>query len=204
MHPRSPGGFGGSNHRPDAIWPGKQEFFDQVDFAVALFQINPQLPEIRELKASYDDLAVPHRSSMPPLHYLRRLSPHYTVYIRPDGEVYVAEDPLGSRLLTIGSVIRHHIPNLDEKLEEVVVDNRGLHLYGEPGMSRLATVGGLHIDPHRLADPGNRHQYACRLIAEFTGVELNWQAHVRHTRSIAVTRQNDRWHVKIVPPPTEH
>ncbi len=201
MHPQSPHSAGSSDGPRLVEWPSKSVFIDKVDFAVELFRLDPSLPEIQLLKNSYDDLSVPHRGNMPPMYYLRLLNPNHTVSVRPDGEVYIAEDPLGTRILDIGSIIRHHIPNLDDKLEEIVVDNRGLHLYGEPNMSRLATVAGLHIDPYRLADPGNRYAYACKLITDFTGVELDWQTHVRHTRSIAVTRDVDHhWQAKTVPP----
>jgi hypothetical protein len=184
-------------------WPNKEEFTRRVSFAVQLFELDPELPEIKQLKDDYDMLSTPHPGNLSPMDYLRRLNPNYTVYVRPDGEVFVAEDPAGSRILGVASIIRHHLKDLDQRLEEVAVDYRGLHLYGEPGMSRLATVGGLHIDPHRLADPGNRHERACQLIREFTGVELQWRPLVRHTRSILVTRDHDRsnWRVKIVPPP---
>lgn len=200
MHPQPPEQ---TTPRRSQDWPSKEEFIRRIGFAVQLFELDPELPEIQRLKDDYDRLSLPYPGNMPPLYYLRRLNPNYTVSVRPDGEVFIAEDPAHSRILSVAALIRHHLPDLDQRLEEVAVDYRGLHLYGEPGMSRLASVGGLHIDPHRIAEPGNRHERACELIREFTGVELSWRPLVRHTRSIMVTRDHARgdWRVKIVPPP---
>jgi hypothetical protein len=181
-------------------WPSRDVFIAQVNFAVALFRLDPSLSEIRWLKDNYNELANPQSVTMPPMYYLERLNPHYTVYIRPDGEVYVAEDPIGFRILNISSVVRHHLPHIDAELAQVVADNRGLHFYSRFPRRKLATAGGLPIDPHRMADPGNRYQYACALIEEFTGQKLDWRQHVGRTKTITVTRDGDSWFVAIEPP----
>jgi hypothetical protein len=175
-------------------------FARQVDFAVALFKLDPTLPEIGWLKANYGELSNPQTPVMPPMYYLSRLNPHYTVYTRPDGEIYVAEDPINYRLLSIGSVIRHHVPHLDEQLAKVVADGQGFHLYSRFHDRKMATAGGVPINPNRMADPGNRYQYACALIEEFTGQQLDWRKHVGQTRVITVTRDGDSWLVDIEPP----
>lgn len=185
---------------PTPQWPSEEVFARQVDFAVALFKLDPTLPEIGWLKNNYAALSNPQTLVMPPLYYLSRLNPHYTVYIRPDGEVYVAEDPIGYRLLNIGSVIRHHVPHLEEQLVRVVADGQGFHLYSQFHDRKLATAGGVAINPNRLADPGNRYHYACALIEEFTGTQLNWRDHVGRTKTITVTRDGDTWLVDIEPP----
>jgi hypothetical protein len=125
-------------------------------------------------------------------------------YVHPNGELYISEDPHGDRILQLDSLIRHHIPSIEARLQQVVVNDRGLHLFGYPNNCRLATAVGLHIDPQRLADPGNRYAQACKLIATFTGLELSWRPLVRHTRSITVSRERKRWRAKILPPPARH
>jgi hypothetical protein len=182
-------------------WPDQEEFIRQVDFAVKLYELDPNLPEVQALKDDYDRLSNVRSSRLSAAFYLRKLNPHRSVRIRPDGEVYIAEDPLGDRQLGVASLIRHHVPHVDSRLGRIIADDAGLHLLELPRRRPLATVASLPIDPRRPADPGNRYQAICELILEFTGVPLRWRDHVGHTAVITVTRLDGNWHTTLQPPP---
>lgn len=177
--------------QPENAWPGHEEFCRQVDFAVQLFELDPNTPEIQELKDAYDVLSTGLGPGM--MWYIRKLNPNETVSVSDNGHIYIREELFG-RVLKLWTIIRHH--TRDTKLTMFVANGSGFHAHSAYG--QRITAGGIPINPRRMADGGERYHYACELIREFTGIELDWRDHIGRTKTITVTLQDDgSWKVEL-------
>lgn len=173
-----------------------EKFCEYVDFLVELYLLNPELPEIVTLKEEADQIVA---MGMPrPHYYLAMLNPKADIHER-DGVPVVLERWLG-HVLRAWSLARHHCPDIDEELVKIIVDQSGAHLITNhyTREREVFWVLAAAINPHRLADPGNRYEIACELIRQFTGIHIDFVEHVGSTRSITVTRElGGNWQVEF-------
>jgi hypothetical protein len=172
-----------------------KKFREYVDFLVELYLLDPVLPEIISLKEQAEELVsldVPR-----PYYFLAMLNPAHDIH---DYEgVKVLEERQFGHILQAWSLARYHCPRLDEDLIKIVVDGQGAHLFiSFMREHEVFWVRGAAINPHRLADPGNRYEIACELIRQLTGIEINYREQVGLTRKITVTRDVDGvWQVEF-------
>lgn len=173
-----------------------EKFREYTDLLVELFHLDPELPEIADLKAHAQDLVAPYGA---PLLFLAMLNPDKGVHVR-DG-VTILDEQMSGSLLQPWSIGRHHCAWIDQKLVKIVADNDGTHLFASDDVDEyeMFRVSGGAIDPRRFADPGDRYELACAIIEEFTSLEIDHTQHVGSTKSIIVTKaENGSWKVEFV------
>jgi hypothetical protein len=172
-----------------------EKFREYTDFLVELYRLDPELPEIISLKKQAEELV---SLDVPRPHYfLAMLNPDRDI---TDYEgVKVLQERWFGHILQAWSLARHHCPRLDEELVKIVVDGQGAHLFmSYMREHQVFWVCGAAINPHRMADPGNRYEIACELIRELTGIEIDYREQVGHTRKITVTKDVDSaWQVEF-------
>lgn len=98
-----------------------------------------------------------------------------------DGEcVIVPEWPIGNRVMHPVNIARHFSPDLDKRLNRVIVNSRGMSLCDNE--TELARIGTCVLDPHRLADDGRRLRNTADSVKMLTGIEIDWDELVGKTK----------------------
>jgi hypothetical protein len=148
-----------------------EEFITEVDTRVRVFELNPELPEILELKRDARELRVgPMGDGMlrlclmwlNPYREVTKVSDHVTVHERWFGHV-----------LQSWSLIEFHLERYEiTAIDRIRVDEHGTRVYA--GRSEVACYEAGVLRPGRLADPGNRVENATALVEHFTGIALDW------------------------------
>lgn len=148
-----------------------EEFIAEVDTRVRVFELNPGLPEILELKRDAREIRVgPMGDGMLRL-YLMWLNPYREVTVT-SGHVSVHERMFG-HLFQSWSLIEFHLESYElERLDRIRVDDRGTWLFA--GRHEIARYDAGVLYPSRLADPGNRVENATALVEHFTAIALDW------------------------------
>jgi len=172
-----------------------EKFREYVEFLVDLYLLDPELPEVINLKEQADELVV---LDVPRPHF-------FLAMLNPDRDIHdyegikVLEERWFGHILQPWSLARHHCPRLDEELIKIVIDGQGAHLFiSFMREHEVFWVRGAAINPNRMADPGNRYANACELIRQLTGVEIDYREQVGLTRKITVTKDVDGvWQVEF-------
>lgn len=171
------------------------KFCELVDVMVEIYRLDPDLPEIAELKNQAEEIVT--LPAPRPHYFLAKLDPNQ--YITDFEGIKVLEERMFGHVLHSWSLARHHCRRLDEDLVRICVDGQGAHLFvSHMREHEVFRVRGAAINPVRLSDPGNRYEVACELIRQFTGVEIDWREQVGTTRTINVTKSLDgTWGVEF-------
>ena len=172
-----------------------EKFCEYVNFLTDLYRLDPELQELARLKGQAEELV---SLGVPRPHY-------FLVMLNPDDNILVYEgikilqERWFGHILEAWTIARHHCPRLDEDLVKIVVDSHGAHLFTSHFREHeVFCVRGAAINPHRLADPGNRYQIGCEIIRQFTGVEIDFREHVGSTRAMVATKGLDgNWNIEF-------
>jgi hypothetical protein len=152
-------------------------FIAEIDNRVRAFELNPELPEIIELKAQAREImaqAVKHRMRLDNL-VLHDLNPYNDVVYT--GSHLTIRERTFSHVLRSWSLVEFHIgrwASLDDYITRITVDRTGTHVFSHH-MREVVNYHAGKLDPHRLNDPGNRVENAIEFVKHFTGLDLNWQ-----------------------------
>jgi hypothetical protein len=133
-------------------------FIAEIDNRVRAFELNPELPEIIELKAQAREImaqAVKHRMRLDNL-VLHDLNPYNDVVYT--GSHLTIRERTFSHVLRSWSLVEFHIgrwASLDDYITRITVDRTGTHVFSHH-MREVVNYHAGKLDPHRLNDPGNR------------------------------------------------
>lgn len=151
----------------DQLLADIKAFMDEVDTRVKVFKLDPDLPEIIELKAQARVIV-----SGPLTHvYLGFLNP-YEWCSYGGGRLVIHERWFGQVLMPWTLAEFHHRKSLlDRAITRIRIDKQGTHLYDRGGYEYVRYEGGV-LNPDRLCDPGNRVTNAALMVNHFTGLAL--------------------------------
>jgi hypothetical protein len=169
-------------HRLDGSMSDEM-FREFVDTIAQMFQLDPQLPELVELKADAERIIKRKMHGPRLLQLLRELHPQRD---STDGRLIIPEVPLN--VLSPWSIARAAFDGpLDDEINEIYADSEGVHLHH--GMRALVTMQAGAINPKRFNDQGERYRNACTIIERFTGLQIDPTRHVGRTSVMRVVRE---------------
>jgi hypothetical protein len=168
------------------VWTAEL-FRDHVDLLGLVYDFDPMLPELVELK---ENAAFIVDDPVKPLRYLKALNPALAIMMI-DRVPAVKPRMFGPCVLKTWTVARSHVAYLDDRVNLVVADALGVTLYEDS--IPLITFPIAAIEPYRFDDDGVRYMNACAIIKEFTKLDLDWKDHIGRTARLIVTRTRDDW-----------
>lgn len=149
-----------------------EAFRDKVDMVAAMFRLDPDLPELIDLRHRAAELIESEEFFL--LSLLRELQPDRDVLRnRKDGSVIVLERPYRRTVLHAWTVARIAVLELDERIVKIVANDAGTCLF-DSYCNVLVRFQAAAIEPYRFASDGSRERNAAEIIRVFTGHQIDW------------------------------
>jgi hypothetical protein len=148
-----------------------REFLAELDDHIRVFRLDPELPEILDLKANVRDIMVGQMSDFMHMWFFW-INPYKDVTVMQGGELIIHERWLG-HLLSPMSLVEFHLDKqrFARSCHRIVVDINGTRAYSDYGTLLVSYEAGV-LNPNRFADPGNRVNNAILFVEHFTGLKL--------------------------------
>jgi hypothetical protein len=178
------------------------EYITEIDTRVRVFELDPNLPEIARIKEVAPEMFAHPLGDASARLRLSWLNPYDSVAYSA-GHLTIYERQFG-HVLQAWSLVEYHLAHYEIKeIVRIRVDGTGTRVYTyKPNREAVHYLAGI-LNPHRLADPGNRVQNAAAFVDHFTGLHLldDWEELHRY-HWIEVTKQEDStWSVEYDPEP---
>lgn len=174
------------------------EFIAEVNTHVRVYGLDPNLPEIVSLREHAREI-IADPFGAPDL-ILSWLNPYDSCVVHRGQHVTIYERMFGHVLHPI-SLIEHHLKDYTlEVINRVQVDGSGTRLYAYNGQEVALYHAGV-LNPHRLADPGNRVRNAVAVVEHFTGLSLDWEDLWRHHWAEFNLDEDGTWQIQYDPEP---
>lgn len=175
-------------------WPDYKTWVEWIDFTVRLFNLNPDLPEIRQLRQGHKQYK---QRDMDPLLILKMLNPDVGVRKNIDGSIFI-DSRVPGQLLKLESLVQHHL--LYHRITMIEASNRSIMLYAPDGRL-LAEINGTAVDPAPHLDPNQCYRDAYRLLEALTGILLQSQEYFQRHQHLSFNRKEDGfWSLKVTTP----
>lgn len=181
------------------------DLFAEIDRKVALYELNPQLPEIIELKryiqkaAANDDLFTLRLMGM----QVDSIDPTDYCYRSDDGTFYMQERMFGG-VLRWWTIIGYNYPGGEQTLRKqctrIVVDGQGTYLYNATG-DKLVYYPMARCEPNRLNDTGERRANAVAVVNHYTGIEISAEELWQQYSAIVNQQPDGSWSLELNPEP---
>jgi len=172
------------------------EHIAEIDTHVRVFGLDPTLPEILEAKEDARKLL-----SGPNRDFAHMIFHHLNPYqdVAYTGSHLTIHERMFGHVLQAWSLVEFHLRHYEvDAITRIRVDGSGTRVYAYNLDHEVAHYCAGVLNPHRLADPGNRVQNAAAFVDHFTSLDLltNWEdLHKYHW--VEVTKQDDgTWQVE--------
>lgn len=173
----------------------KATWIEQIDFAARLYNLDPELPVIKQLWQKREQYKW---RGMNPMSILRMLNPDLDVRKNIDGSIVIDSRTHGW-ILPLEVLVRHHL--LYRQITTIEASNRSITLYAPDGRL-LAEISGTAIDPMPYLDPSIRYGGAYQLLEALTSIPLQSQEYFQRNRRLSFSWDQDEslWSLKVTAP----